>query len=274
MNVTVFYQRVANAIANHNSLLCVGLDPDIQRLPAPLRTHPDAVFQFCADIIAATHDVVAAYKPNIAFFEAMGVSGIDVLTRLMALPRTNLWILDAKRGDIGNTAAAYASAAFDHYQSDAITVNPYLGGDSLEPFLANPDHGAFLLCRTSNLGSRDIQELILADGRPLYMAIASMAANQWNTNRNVGLVVGATQPAALQAVRACCPDLPFLLPGIGAQGGDLAQALAAGLDAQRAGLLVNVSRSVLYAASDTTYASAARAEAIRTRDAINAIRFG
>ena len=192
----------------------------------------------------------------------------------MALPRTNLWILDAKRGDIGNTATAYASAAFDHYQSDAITVNPYLGGDSLEPFLANPDHGAFLLCRTSNPGSRDIQELILADGRPLYMAIASMAANQWNTNRNVGLVVGATQPAALQAVRACCPDLPFLLPGIGAQGGDLAQALAAGLDAQRAGLLVNVSRSVLYAASDTTYASAARAEAIRTRDAINAIRFG
>lgn len=270
--MTAFYQRLAQAISTHNSLLCVGLDPDIAKLPAPLRNHPDAVYQFCADIINATSDVVAAYKPNIAFFEAMGVAGIDVLTRLTALSRHNFWILDAKRGDIGNTAAAYASAAFAHYHCDAVTVNPYLGGDALAPFLSDPDHGVFLLCRTSNPGSRDLQELTLHDGRPLYMAVAHMAAHEWNQNRNVGLVVGATQPAALAAVRATCPDLPFLIPGIGAQGGDLAHALDAALDARRAGLLINVSRSVLYAASDSSYASAARAEAMRTNDAINAIR--
>ncbi len=270
--MTVFYQRLAHAITTHNSLLCVGLDPDISKLPAPLRNHPDAVYQFCADIIAATSDVVAAFKPNIAFFEAMGVAGIDVLTRLTALARHNFWILDAKRGDIGNTAAAYASAAFAHYRCDAVTVNPYLGGDSIAPFLSDADHGVFLLCRTSNPGSRDLQELVLADGQPLYMHVAQLAAQQWNNNRNVGLVVGATQPEALAAVRAACPDVPFLIPGIGAQGGDLAQALNAALDAQRAGLLINVSRSVLYAASDGNYASAARTEAIRTNDAINAIR--
>lgn len=271
--MTAFYQRLADAITTHNSLLCVGLDPDTAKLPAPLRTHPDAVFQFCADIINATSDVVAAFKPNIAFFEAMGVTGIEVLTRLTALARHNFWILDAKRGDIGNTAAAYARAAFDHYQCDAVTVNPYLGGDALDPFLSDPAHGVFVLCRTSNPGSRDLQELIIHDGQPLYMTVAQFAAQQWNRNRNVGLVVGATQPAALAAVRAVCPDLPFLIPGIGAQGGDLDQALSAALDQHRAGLLINVSRSVLYAASDASYASAARAEAIRTNTAINAIRF-
>lgn len=270
--MTAFYQRFAQAITTHNSLLCVGLDPDINKLPTPLQHHPDAVYQFCADIINATSDVVAAFKPNIAFFEAMGVTGIEILTRLTALARQNFWILDAKRGDIGNTAAAYASAAFTHFACDAVTVNPYLGGDAMEPFLADADHGAFLLCRTSNPGSRDIQELMLHDGRPLYMAVAQLAATQWNSKHNVGLVVGATQPAALAAVRAACPELPFLIPGIGAQGGDLAQALDAALDAQRAGVLINVSRSVLYASNGADYARAARTEACRTNDAINAIR--
>lgn len=270
--MTVFYERLAHAISAHNSLLCVGLDPDVDKLPAPLHTHTDAVYQFCADIINATSDVVAAFKPNIAFFEAMGVAGIDVLTRLTALARHNFWILDAKRGDIGNTAAAYAHAAFQHYQCDAVTVNPYLGGDAIAPFLRDPNHGIYLLCRTSNPGSRDLQELRLQDGQPLYMTVAQLAAHQWNSNKNVGLVVGATQPAALAAVRAVCPDVPFLIPGIGAQGGDLEAALTAALDGNRAGLLINVSRSVLYAASDASYASAARAEAIRTNAAINAIR--
>ncbi|MFM7678154.1 MAG: orotidine-5'-phosphate decarboxylase [Roseiflexaceae bacterium] len=270
--MTAFYQRLTHAITSHNSLLCVGLDPDTSKLPVPLRNHPDAVYQFCADIINATSDVVAAFKPNIAFFEAMGVTGIEILTRLTTLARHNFWILDAKRGDIGNTAAAYAHAAFAHYRCDAVTVNPYLGGDAVAPFLTDATHGVFLLCRTSNPGSRDIQELMLHDGRPLYMAVAQLAASQWNSNRNVGLVVGATQPEALAAVRAACPELPFLIPGVGAQGGDLDLALSAALDAQRAGVLINVSRSVLYASNGADYAQAARAEACRTNDAINAIR--
>ena len=203
----------------------------------------------------------------------MGPAGIEALAQLMVLPRHNLWILDAKRGDIGNTASAYASAAFDQFNADAITVNPYLGGDALAPFLERPERGAFVLCRTSNPGSRDIQELPLADGRPLYMAVATMAQHDWNTQRNAGLVVGATQPAALAEIRQLCPDLPLLLPGIGAQGGDLAQALHAGLDAHRAGLLINTSRSVLYASAGTDFAQAARAEALRTQAAINAIRY-
>lgn len=267
-----FNQRLQAAVAQQNSLLCIGLDPDVTKLPSLVRDNADAVYTFCHEIIAATHDVAVAYKPNIAFFEAMGVAGIETLTRLMSLTRHNIWILDAKRGDIGNTASAYAQSAFDHFNADAITLNPYMGGDTLEPFLRHADRGGFLLCRTSNPGSRDIQELILADGRPLYLAVAELAANHWNTNQNVGLVVGATQPEALKAVRTICPELPFLLPGIGAQGGDLVQALHAGLDARRSGLLINVSRSVMYASSDSNYAQAARAEAIRTRDAINAVR--
>lgn len=267
-----FNQRLQNSIEQQNSLLCIGLDPDVTRLPNVLRDDPDAVYTFCHEIIAATHDIAVAYKPNIAFFEALGVAGIETLTRLMHLTRHNIWILDAKRGDIGNTASAYANAAFAHFNADAITLNPYMGGDTLEPFLSHADRGGFLLCRTSNPGSRDIQELTLADGRPLYMAVAELAATQWNTNHNVGLVVGATQPEALKRVRAVCPELPFLLPGIGAQGGNLIQALTAGLDTRRSGLLINVSRSVMYASSDATYAQAARAEALRMRDAINTVR--
>lgn len=267
-----FNQRLYAAIEQRNSLLCIGLDPDPTRLPDTLRHDADAVYTFCHDIIAATHDIAVAFKPNIAFFEAMGIAGIEILMRLMQLTRDTIWILDAKRGDIGNTATAYAKAAFEHFNADAITLNPYMGGDTLEPFLSHADRGAFLLCRTSNPGSRDLQELILADGRPLYLAVADLAANHWNTNHNVGLVVGATQPDALRAVRDVCPQLPFLLPGIGAQGGDLTQALTAGLDAQRSGLLINVSRSVLYARNDATYAHAARDEALRMRNAINDIR--
>ncbi|MFM2309542.1 MAG: hypothetical protein RLY87_1664, partial [Chloroflexota bacterium] len=155
-----FGTRLAEAIDTKNSLLCVGLDPDLQRIPAHLREHPDMVYRFCHDIIAATHDVAAAFKPNIAFFEALGAGGVEVLARVMALSPSTLWILDAKRGDIGNTAAAYASAAFDYLKADAITLNPYLGGDSLEPFLQKPERGSFLLCRTSNPGSTDLQELV------------------------------------------------------------------------------------------------------------------
>lgn len=267
-----FNQRLQTAIEQQNSLLCIGLDPDVTKLPASLQHDTDAVYTFCHEILAATHDVAVAYKPNIAFFESMGVAGIEILTRLMQLTRHNIWILDAKRGDIGNTASAYAKSAFEHYNADAITLNPYMGGDTLEPFLRHADRGGFLLCRTSNPGSRDLQELILADGRQLYIAVAELAAHHWNINQNVGLVVGATQPDALKAVRTICPELPFLLPGIGAQGGDLVQALSAGLDARRSGLLINVSRSVMYASSDINYAHAARTEAIRTRDAINAVR--
>ena len=270
--MVTFSSRVADAIDSKNSLLCVGLDPDVQRIPAHMHAHPDTIYRFCHEIIAATHDLVAAFKPNIAFFEALGAGGVEILARVMELSPSSLWILDAKRGDIGNTATAYATAAFDYLKADAITLNPYLGGDSLEPFLARAERGSFLLCRTSNPGSTDLQELLLADGRPLYMAVAQLAQQHWNSNSNVGLVVGATQPAALIDVRAACPDLPILLPGVGAQGGDLTTAVCAGVDRHGRGLLVTVSRSVLYAAKDHTFAHAARAEALRTRDAINAAR--
>ena len=269
-----FTDKLAAAIRANDSLLCVGLDPDIQRFPDALQGKSDAIFTFCKAIIDATAATACAFKPQIAYFAALAAE--DQLQAICDYLKTQYpqipIVLDAKRGDIGNTASAYAQSAFGHFNADAITLNPYMGGDTLEPFLRHADRGGFLLCRTSNPGSRDIQELILADGRPLYLAIAELAANHWNTNQNVGLVVGATQPDALKAVRTICPELPFLLPGIGAQGGDLVQALNAGLDARRSGLLINVSRSVMYASSGTDYAQAARIEAIRTRDAINAVR--
>ncbi len=268
----MFNTTIVAHILAKKSLLCVGLDPDPAHMPAALREHPDALFRFCATLIEALDDLVCAFKPNIAFFEAYGSSGIAALERLCALPRRTPLILDAKRGDIGTTAAAYAQLIFDRLDADAVTLSPYLGSESLAPFLRHAERGCFVLCRTSNNSASDLQDLRLADGRPLYHEVARLARDIWNSNGNVGLVAGATRPEELRSIRRLCPGLPLLVPGVGAQGGDLAAAVAAAIDADGAGALISVSRAVLYASSGADYLDAARAAARDLRDAINAVR--
>ena len=256
-----------------NTLLCVGLDPDSERLPAHLRGEPDAVFRFCRAIVDATADTVCAFKPQIAHFAALGEE--DALRRLIAYihdahPGVPV-ILDSKRGDIGSTAAHYASEAFDRYAADAVTVNPYLGQDSVQPFLDRADRGVIVLCRTSNPGSGEFQDALI-DGRPLYQHVAERVARDWNGNGNCLLVVGATWPKELAEVRALVGDLPFLVPGIGAQGGDVGAVLKNGLTADGSGLVISSSRAILYAAGDVDFADAARAAAMTQRDEINRFR--
>jgi orotidine-5'-phosphate decarboxylase len=267
-----FLAQLLEASHRNKSHLCIGLDPDPQRIPIHYRTYADPLYAFCVTIIDATSDLACAFKPNIAFFEAMGFAGLQTLQRLMQLPRTVPWILDAKRGDIGSTADAYVRAVFDELQADAVTLNPYLGSDSLAPFLQRTEKGCFILCKTSNPGSSDLQDLDVG-GQPLYMHVAQLAAQRWNANGNVGLVVGATHPTALAQVRAVCSDLPLLIPGVGAQGGELELAVRAAADQHGQRLLINASRSILYASAHGNrdeVGAAARAEALRLRDAITA----
>jgi orotidine-5'-phosphate decarboxylase len=251
-------------------MLCVGLDPDPSRFPGAWNGRVDATYEFCRAIVEATADEVCAFKPQIAYFAATGTE--THLERLCQYIRDvapqALLILDAKRGDIGSTATMYAHEAFDRYGADAVTVNPYLGTDAVTPFLERPDRGAFFLCRTSNPGGSDLQDL-LVDGRPLYAHVAELVAQRWSTMGACGLVVGATYPAELAGVRALVGDLPLLVPGIGAQGGDIDAAVTAGVDAHGTGLVINSSRAVLYASSGDDFAEAARAEARRTREAIS-----
>ena len=248
-----------------DSLICVGLDPQ------PSRTAPEEILRFNRTVIEATADVVCAYKPQSAFYEVAGQIGWQALKQTIAdirqLAPDAFVILDAKRNDIGNTAAAYAATAFDWFGADAVTINPYLGGDSVAPFLERPAHGAFALCRTSNPGAADLQSLTMANGDPLFLSVADQA-RAWHRehHRNLGVVVGATWPQELAQVRSRCPELPILLPGIGAQGGDLEKSVAAGVDADGRGLLVSASRSVIYAGQ----ADEIRAEAMRLREAANA----
>lgn len=265
-----FISTLQETVQRNQSQLCVGLDPDPQLLPASIHNHPDPIYAFCASIIEATADLVCAFKPNIAFFEALGASGLNALRRLMHGPRRVPFILDAKRGDMSSSAEAYARAVFEDLRADAVTLNPYQGSDALQPFLKYADRGCIILCRNSNPGSQDLQDLELARGGPLYLEVARLAQQRWNSNGNVGLVVGATQPQAIRDIRQICPDMPFLIPGVGAQGGNLEQSVRAAANAQGAGMIINASRSILYAASHTHYVAAARAEAIRLRDAINA----
>lgn len=255
-----FADRLLRAHRAHDSLVCVGLDPRLEELPAELRGEPEPFLAFSRRIIDATHDLVAAYKPQIAFFSALGKEGelVESIRYIRARAPAALIILDAKRGDIGSTAQAYAQEAFERYDADAVTVNPYMGEDAILPFVSRPDRGAVLLCRTSNPGGRDFQDLEL-DGLPLYRHIAARAAARWNGARNLMLVVGATVPRELEVLRAAHPDLWFLVPGIGAQGGDVAATLAAGLDARGAGLLLNSSRAIIYAGGGTSAAIRAAA---------------
>ncbi len=266
-----FAARLLRAQRASGGLVCVGLDPDPSKMPADLAGAPQPLLAFNRRIVDATADLAAAYKPQIAFYSAQGAEAeLEASIRYIRerAPQA-LVILDAKRGDIGNTAVAYAHEAFDRYGADAVTVNPYMGADSVEPFLARPERGAIVLCRTSNPGAGDFQDLRI-DGTPLYRVIAARAAGAWNGRRNVMLVVGATYPREMAALRAAHPEIPFLVPGIGAQGGDLAATLAAGLDATGAGLLINSSRAIIYAGGGA--ATAIRAAAGELRGAIEAVR--
>ncbi len=254
----------------NRSLVCVGLDPEPLRFPAHLRGKPDAIFEFCRAIVDATADIVCAFKPQIAHFAAQRAE--EALERLIAHIHANHpgipVILDAKRGDIGSTAQHYSTEAFDRYRADAVTVNPYLGRDSAQPFLDRADKGVIVLCRTSNPGGADFQNLDCG-GMPLYLRVAEAIARDWNANGNCALVVGATWPNELRAVREIVGDMPILVPGIGAQGGDVEAVVRNGRNAQGAGLIVSSSRAILYAGSGKDFADAARLEARKLRDEIN-----
>ena len=265
-----FTEQLAAAWQNNDSLLCVGLDPDPAKFPAHLKGRDDAIFEFCKTIVDATADLVCSFKPQIAYFAARRAE--DQLEALIAHihekhPGIPV-ILDAKRGDIGSTAEQYAVEAFERFRADAVTVNPYMGRDSVEPYLAFPDKGVILLCRTSNAGGSDLQFLDVG-GEKLYERVARLAAEQWNTTGQIGLVVGATFPAEIARVRAIVGEMPLLVPGIGAQGGDIAATVKAGRTAARTGLMINSSRAILYAGQGEDFASAARRMADETRSAIN-----
>ena len=273
-----FIDMLRDATAQNNSLLCVGLDPEPTRFPAGMQSDARKIYDFCAAIVDATADLVCAFKPQIAYFAAHGAE--DQLERLMQHMRCNAphvpVILDAKRGDIGTTAEQYAKEAFERYGADAVTLSPFMGFDSIEPYLAYHGKGAFLLCRTSNRGGDDLQtqRLSSVDGQPLlYEHVARLAQGPWNKNGQLGLVVGATYPQEIERVRSIAPTLPLLIPGVGAQGGDAAATVRAGLRSDGP-IIVNSSRSVLYASQGEDFAAAARTEALRTRAVLEASRGG
>ncbi|MDF1481756.1 orotidine-5'-phosphate decarboxylase [Extensimonas sp. H3M7-6] len=273
-----FLELLRTATTRNDSMLCVGLDPDPERFPGAWRGDARKMYDFCAAIVDHTADLVCAFKPQIAYFAAHGAE--EQLERLLQHIRCHApqvpVILDAKRGDIGATAEQYAKEAFERYGADAVTLSPFMGFDSVAPYLDYPGKGAFLLCRTSNPGGDDLQNQRLAGvpGEPLlYEHIARLAQGPWNRNGQLGLVVGATYPAEIERVRALAPTLPLLIPGVGAQGGDAVATVRAGLRAEGP-IIVNSSRAILYASAKEDFAAAARAEALRTRDALNAARAG
>lgn len=274
-----FLDQLRTAERQNGSLLCVGLDPEPTRFPAHLQGDASKIYDFCAAIVDATADLVNSFKPQIAYFAAHRAE--DQLEKLMehmrrTAPQVPI-ILDAKRGDIGSTAEQYAREAFERYGADAVTLSPFMGFDSVAPYLKYHGKGAFLLCRTSNPGGDDFQPQRLLDlpGQPrLYEHIAALAQGPWNLNGQLGLVVGATYPAEIERVRELAPTLPLLIPGVGAQGGDAVATVKAGwrsADGQTTGpIIVNSSRAILYASSGADFAAAARQEALRTRDLLQA----
>ncbi len=264
------------AARRNDSMLCVGLDPDVGRFPDALRGDGQKIYDFCAAIVDATADLVCAFKPQIAYFAAQRAE--DQLERLMQHLRCNAphvpVILDAKRGDIGSTAEQYAREAFERYGADAVTLSPFMGRDSIAPYLRYPGKGAFLLCRTSNPGGGDLQAQRLADvpGQPLlYEHLAQLAQGPWNTHGQLGLVVGATYPAEIERVRTLAPTLPLLIPGVGAQGGDALATVRAGWR-PHGPIVVNSSRAILYASGGADFAPAARSAAQATRAQLNAAK--
>ena len=265
-----FLERLRAAQARHDSLLCVGLDPEPAKLPGPWRGDAARIADFCKAVVDATHDHVCAFKPQIAYFAAHRAEDQleDVLAHIRRVAPQVPVILDAKRGDIGSTAEQYAKEAFERYQADAVTLSPFMGFDSIEPYLRYEDKGAILLCRTSNPGGSDLQGQRLADGSLLFEHIARLAAGPWNRNGQLGLVVGATFPEEIRRVRELAPTLPLLIPGVGAQGGDAEATVKAGWRADGP-IVVNSSRAVLYASPREDFAAAAQSAAEATRVALN-----
>lgn len=269
-----FLDQLADITKKNNSLLCVGLDPDLEKIPAHLQSEKASIFAFNRSIIDATHDLVCAYKVQVAFYSAFAKEQemADTIAYIHEhYPQVPV-ILDAKRNDIGNTAALYVKEAFERYKADAVTVNPFMGMDSLQPFLDQKDKGIIVLCRTSNAGAKDLQDLKIVDGKPLYWHIANKAVHQWNKNGNVLLVIGATYPEELAEVRAMAGDMTFLVPGIGAQGGDIEAVVRSGINSHGTGMIINSSRNIIFASKDKDFDSAARKIAEQTRDQINQFR--
>ena len=269
-----FYQKIKAQWAKNNSLICVGLDPDLDRFPDCLAKEAKSIFPFNKSIIDATHDLVCAYKPQIAHFSAYGAE--DELERTIQYIHENYpeipVILDAKRGDIGSTAQKYAKEVFERYKADAVTINPYLGFDSIEPFTDYKDKGVIILCRTSNPSAIDLQDLVVKDGDRLYEKVAVLASTKWNNNKNCALVIGATWPSQMSDIRELAGDMIFLVPGAGSQGGNVKQLVEAGKTNDGTGLIINSSRGILYASQSDSYADYARAEALKLRDLVNQYR--
>ena len=270
-----FIQKLTAAWETNNSLLCVGLDPDMARLPVQFQHDPSGIFKFCTEIIDATADLACAFKPQIAYFAALGAE--RQLEDICNYVRENYpqipLIMDSKRGDIGATARQYAREAYDRYGADAVTVSPYMGSDSVEPYMEWKDRGVIVLCRTSNPGGSDLQ-FLQVDGQPLYQHVARIVAEKWNANGQCALVVGATFPHELAQVRAIVGDMPLLVPGVGAQGGDVEATVKSGRTGNGTGMMINSSRAILYAdrKAGEDFAAAARRVALETRDAINLYR--
>ena len=270
-----FYQKLDGIIQKQNSLVCVGLDSEISKIPAHLQSDKTPQFTFNKAIIDATHDLVCAYKPNSAFYEARGVDGIAELKMTCDYIRQShpeiVLILDAKRADIGSTNEGYVTYAFDWLGADAITLHPYLGKEALKPFLDRKDKGCIILCRTSNPGAGEFQDLKLDSGNQaieLYQRVAEKVAKDWNYNGNCGLVVGATYPEELEIVRRIANDLPFLIPGIGAQGGDIEKTVKAGVDENGRNAIINSSRGIIFASSGQDFLERAREETEKLRSEV------
>lgn len=263
-----FLEKLHTIVHTNDSLLCVGLDTDPQKIPEFLCDKPNAVLAFNRQIVEATKDLVCAYKLNLAFYEALGKLGWETVAQTLAcIPGDIITIADGKRGDIGNTAEKYAKAILDDYNFDAVTVNPYLGRDAVAPFLMREDKCAFVLALTSNEGSRDFQYLQV-DGKSLYEIVIDKVKG-WNARKNCGLVVGATHPEELQHIRALAPDVPILIPGIGAQGGDVEMAVKHGCTESGELAIINSSRSIIYASNGKDFADRARIVAQQLRSEIN-----
>jgi len=263
---TTFFERLLKRQKSIGSKLCIGLDPDLSRIPRACKQSSQPIFEFNKAIIDATLDLASCYKPQIAHYASEAAEDELLATIEYAKSHHVPVLLDAKRGDVGSTAEMYAREVFERYAADATTVNPYLGKDSMDPYLDYPDRGVFILCRTSNPGGSDLQNLVLEGGQMLYEHVARQARDHWNANNNVGLVVGATRPEELRQIREICGDMTFLLPGVGAQGADVKQMVGAG---QGGGMLVSSSRAILYAGEGEDFAEKAREVALETRDEVN-----
>jgi len=267
-----FLEKLDSAVKKNNSLLCVGLDIDLKKIPDSLLNKGDPIFDFNKAIINATKDIVCAYKPNMAFYEMYGIYGIEALIKTIEYIYTLEIpvILDAKRGDVGNTASAYAKSLFEIYKADAITVSPYLGKDSLDPFFEYKEKGIFVLCLTSNPGSKDFQNT--GNDDPLFKQVAKKV-REWNVNGNAGLVVGATKPEELKEIRSMVGDMPILIPGIGAQGGDTAKTVRYGTNKKGERAIINSSRNIIFASTGEDFAGSARVAARKLKEEINSYRF-